>query len=612
MVDVAVACRRRSCVDARRGGRRGRGVAQPDEAAGAERAGEAAGLGGADGRARARPRSRRATSPAGQKAPRPAPLRYMPSSDGGQLGDLLAVEQHGRAAPASGTGARARSRPARAGRASIVAVPRGLPAALLARDPAPRAAAAGPSRRSRRRAGSARTTRLAAGAGRAVAAVEGSRRGCRPRRRAPCCAGSRPGAPRARSRRRAPTGSKLGGGVELIGGGGRDRVVELVELAGVERVEVGGEPLLPGLLGTRVDLLGDVAGRGAGERLAQVVAGEAVDAEEGDRLALDALGEPLERRAGDRRSRSGRRAARAGWRGSRAMTTRVPSGVAGQGRSPSVARRSRPSARAAPDQRDQQDRAARSPPAPSPATWISRERAGAEVDDPAGDQHREQRRLAAADERPDAVERPRGRRSRPRTATRRPRRGRSGSRPPARSRAPRRGTPASSAARPTPARRRSSTTNSRAGPERDHRDRDQDQRRDRERDLVGARAPSRTAAQSTGLRPASASSASHSGTAITNQARPGSAEREHAGGGEQQADADRSTRHGGGPSSARRAAARREREREGEHEERHRGLLEGALGEERGGQVGQADERRDRDAAAPPAAARARRAPSAR
>ena len=33
--------------------------------------------------------------------------------------------------------------------------------------------------------------------------------------------------------------------------------------------------------------------------------------------------------------------------------------------------------------------------------------------------------------------------------------------------------------------------------------------------------PSRTAAQLTGLRPASASRASHSGTAITNQARPG-------------------------------------------------------------------------------------------
>ena len=62
-------------------------------------------------------------------------------------------------------------------------------------------------------------------------------------------------------------------------------------------------------------------------------------------------------------------------------------------------------------------------------------------------------------------------------------------------------------------------------------------------------------------------------------------------------------RHGGGRSPRLRRA---EREREGQHEERHRGLLERALGEEGGGQVGQPDERRDRD---PPAGRERRRAP---
>src|SRR3954452_12341463 len=62
----------------------------------------------------------------------------------------------------------------------------------------------------------------------------------------------------------------------LIGGAGRDRVVEVVEPPRRERVQVHGKPLPPDLLAARLDLRGDIAAGAPNQRSAQPVAGEAV------------------------------------------------------------------------------------------------------------------------------------------------------------------------------------------------------------------------------------------------------------------------------------------------------------------------------------------------
>src|SRR5690606_15621021 len=80
-----------------------------------------------------------------------------------------------------------------------------------------------------------------------------------------------------------------------VGGRGRDRVVEAVELARLERVEVDRRAELPGLLGARLDARRDEAGGALDQRPTQVVRGEAINPQEDETLALRLLREPLKR-----------------------------------------------------------------------------------------------------------------------------------------------------------------------------------------------------------------------------------------------------------------------------------------------------------------------------
>ena len=382
-----------------------------------------------------------------------------------------------------------------------------------------------------------------------------------------------------------------------VRGLGRDRVVELVELPGVEVVEVRGHPLLSrSSRGARRCPRGR-SRPGPHERAAQVVAGEAIDAEEGDAARRRSCRRAAREPAGDRRSRPARRAARAGWSRAARITTDV------RGRSGSAHGRRRRASSAASSARSDTSRTSGAITTSAFAwTWIWAN---------CGRRRRRSRRRAA-----------------PRAAPLAPA-GRSAETPNSdreraeRDRDQRAGDLAADdpevALRPDAERLAREHRRAEAAgrllhvvdlvdevgrrPERERGDRDQDQRR-RRSPRADARAPRRAARrQSIGLRPPSSSTTSQSGSATTNQTRPGRlkvktlADREDRG----QTTITASRRPGSGARvSAVARAARRSGDREGEHEQRHRGLLEGALGEERGGEVRQAAIARDRDPRSPP------------